>query len=292
MYYEIKHTTSYTYNQAVWIKPHLLRLRPRCNSWQTLKSFSLQVEPQPVNVAEFIDLDGNNLIKLWFNQPTEKLNIQICSEVETHQDNPFIYLLENWSVQLPFDYPSSWLSQLQPYLQPSGVTFDPVAVNLAREIYQQTHGKTVDFLAALNQHLFKNLQYLIRDTGDPFLPGTTWNLKRGSCRDFTVLFMEVCRVMGIPARFVSGYEEGDVQWQQHYLHGWAEVYLPGAGWRGYDPTHGLVVSSRHIALASSAMAKYAAPVEGTVTPVKSVFEGMPNLESQMEIKLNLNKINP
>ena len=290
MYYKVKHTTSYTYNQAVWIKPHLLRLRPRCNSWQTLKSFSLELEPQPVSISEFIDLDGNNLIKLWFNQPTETLNIKVFSEVETYLDNPFIYLLENWALRLPFDYPSSLLSQLQPYLQPLGLTFDPVAVNLAREIYQETHGQTTNFLSTLNQHLFDNLQYLIRETGEPFLPGTTWNLKQGSCRDFTVLFMEVCRVMGIPARFVSGYEQGDIQLQQHHLHGWAEVYLPGAGWRGYDPTHGLVVSNRHIALASSAIAKYAAPVEGTVSPVKSVFEGMPNLESHMEIKLNIEKI--
>ena len=94
--------------------------------------------------------------------------------------------------------------------------------------------------------------------------------------------MEVCRAVGIAARFVSGYQEGDRE-QQSRLHAWVEVYLPGAGWRGYDPTLGLVISDRHIPLAASAIPKYAAAVEGTVTPVETGAKITSNLQAQISI---------
>jgi transglutaminase-like putative cysteine protease len=85
----------------------------------------------------------------------------------------------------------------------------------------------------------------------------------GSCRDFTVLFMEACRAVGLAARFVSGYEEGDSTVLERDLHAWAEVYIPGGGWRGFDPTHGLAVADRHVALVASAFPQFTAPVTGS-----------------------------
>lgn len=287
MYYQIKHTTIYNYNQPVWLKPHLLRLYPRSDSWQQVKSFDLSIEPKPLNRSDFTDLDGNNLIKVWFNQSTEYLKFEMNIEVETCKNNPFDYLLESWALQLPFDYPSSLKSQLKAYLEPYSVNFDPVAMQLAQEIYHQSQGNVLNFLSNLNQCLYTNCEYLIRDTGEPWLPGMTWNYKQGSCRDVTVLFMEVCRCLGIGTRFVSGYEEGDSEQEERHLHAWVEVFLPGGGWRGYDPTHGLVVSDRHVVLAASAIPSYTAPVEGSVTPVKSIFEGVEPLQSQMTTELEL-----
>jgi transglutaminase-like putative cysteine protease len=263
--YQITHTTHYTYSQPVTLQPHLLRLRPRSEGWQTLQSFALTVTPEPIAQSQLIDLDGNASIKLWFAPDrTSALDIQAQSQIATYQSDPFSYLLEPWAMQLPIDYPTSLLRQLQPYLSGHAIAgIDPIADQLAQEIYATTNHPT-SFLTALNQRLYTTCQYLIRETGEPLPPGLTWTTQQGSCRDVTVLFMEVCRAIGLAARFVSGYQEGDRDQRQRHLHAWAEVYLPGAGWRGYDPTHGLAVSDRHIALAASAMASYTASVTGLV----------------------------
>ncbi len=269
MRYQISHTTTYTYSQPVTLYPHVIRLRPRSDSCQTLQMFSLAITPIPLQESHVVDLDGNSLIKVWFNQrePIDALTVQVVSQVETHRANPFDYLLEPWAVKLPIDYPSSLLAQLQPYLvggQGGGMpTIDPIALQLAQEIWHQVDGNPAYFLAELNQQIYTRCKYFIRDTGDPLPAGVTWANKSGSCRDFTVLFMEVCRAIGLAARFVSGYQEGDLDSNDRHLHAWAEVYLPGAGWRGFDPTHGLAVSDRHIPLVATAFPRYAAPISGT-----------------------------
>ena len=270
MFYQISHTTHYTYSQPVRLQPHVVRLRPRSDSWQTLRSFSLLVTPQPQE-ATFTDLDGNTLIKLWF-QPdqTETLMVQALSQLETHCTNPFAYLLEPWATQLPIDYPASLLLQLQPYLGGQQVQYatsvDPIAFQLAQELAQSSDGNILRFLGELNQRIYDNCKYMIRDTGDPLPAGITWSTRSGTCRDFAVLFMEACRAIGLAARFVSGYQEGDLDSSDRHLHAWAEVYLPGAGWRGYDPTQGRVVADRHIALVASALSRYAAPLSGAFQP--------------------------
>lgn len=283
MLYQISHQTIYSFSNAVWLKPHLLRLRPRSDRFTQLHNFSLSVNPQSEGRADFVDLDGNNLSKIWFNRPTEKLSIQILAKVETSCTNPFNYLLEPWATSLPFDYPDSLLKQLKPYLQSYGFVADGSALELAQELILETQSNTLDFLFALNQRIYHECEYLTRETGKPFPPGITWKRKQGSCRDFAVLFMEVCRAMGIAARFVSGYQEGDVDGgiQSNDLHAWVEVYLPGAGWRGYDPTLGLVVSDRHIPLAASAIPAYATPVDGSVIPVNRVK----NITSQLNAQI-------
>ncbi|OKH24533.1 transglutaminase [Hydrococcus rivularis NIES-593] len=289
MLYHIFHKTVYTYNQPVFLKPHLLRLRPRCDGWQKLLDFSLVVEPQPTGISQTIDLDGNSTIQLWFTQPTEQLTIEVKSTVETYVENPFGYLLEPWATKLPIDYPSSLLTQLQPYLKPYGVAFDPAAVHLALEIADEVKGNTLAFLSTLNERIYKNCEYIIRETGKPWQAELTWKSKRGSCRDFSVLFMEVSRAIGLAARFVSGYQEGDLDKEERDLHAWVEVYLPGAGWRGYDPTHGLAVGDRHIALVASALPAYASPIVGTTTPVKSVIETGKTSESEMKVQISIKR---
>jgi transglutaminase-like putative cysteine protease len=289
MLYHISHKTIYTYNQSVFLKPHLLRLRPRCDGWQKLLDFSLNVEPQPTGISQTLDLDGNSTIQLWFTQPTEQLTIEVKSTVETYVDNPFSYLLEPWALKLPIDYPSSLLNQIQPYLKPYGIIIDPKALQLAQEIAHEVKGEINPFLNTLNERIYKNCKYLVRETGDPWQPGLTWKSKQGSCRDFSVLFMEVCRAVGLGARFVSGYQEGDLDKEELDLHAWVEVYLPGGGWRGYDPTHGLAIADRHIALVASANPAYAAPVVGTVASVQSVVETDKPPKSEMEAHVSIKR---
>ena len=282
--YQVCHQTTYSYSQAVYLKPHLLRLIPRCDRFVRLRNFSLVVLPQSQGRSDFVDLDGNNLIKLWFDKPTKELNIQIMSNVETTCDNPFNYLLEPWATSLPFEYPQSLLKQLEPYLKSYSFIADATALEIAQDLLVANKSNTLDFLFALNQRIYQDCEYIIRETGSPLPAGVTWRNKKGSCRDYAVLFMEVCRALGIAARFVSGYQEGDRDMSSRDLHAWVEVYLPGGGWRGYDPTLGLIVSDRHIPLAASAIPEYAAPISGLVTPVK---HGQ-NVTSTMNAQISIN----
>ncbi|NJR37845.1 MAG: transglutaminase family protein [Leptolyngbyaceae cyanobacterium CSU_1_4] len=266
--YQISHITTYAYDRPVILAPHVIRLRPRSDVAQKLGQFSLAVSPRPHGTSELVDLDGNSIIKVWFKEEaTTSLSIQALSQVETFRTNPFDYLLEPWAAQLPIDYPASLSRQLQPYLsgQFSG-SLDPIATQLAQEVWQFTEGNTLAFLSELNQRIYTTCKYTIRETGMPLPPSLTWSQQIGSCRDVAVLFIEVCRAIGLAARFVSGYQEGDGDSGDRHLHAWAEVYLPGAGWRGYDPTHGLAVAAGHVAIVASAWAQNAAPVEGTLKP--------------------------
>lgn len=287
MRYLIKHKSIYQYNQPVLLNPHLIRLRPRSDAWQKLLRFELNIEPKPEGISHISDLDGNYLIQLWFTKPTEQLIIDVESEVETYKANPFDYLIDPWAIQLPLDYPSSFKSQITPYLEFAQGFVDPVALKLAQEISSQVNGDLAAFLSTLNQHIYHHCRYLHRETGEPLPPGITWTSQQGSCRDFALLFMEVCRTMKIPSRFVSGYQEGDRKQDRRDLHAWAEVYLPGAGWRGYDPTHGLLVSDRHIALAASSIYSYAAPITGGFTPVQPFLVTQLSPESTLEAEIDL-----
>lgn len=259
-------------------------MRPRSDRFIQLHDFSLSVLPLCQGSSDLIDLDGNNLTKLWFAEATQQLSIQTTAKVETGCTNPFNYLLEPWAISLPFDYPSSLVKQLEPYLRFNGFVSDSSAVELSQDLVVATQGNTLDFLFALNQRIYNSCEYITRERGEPFPPGITWRNKKGSCRDYAVLYMEVCRAIGIAARFVSGYQEGDSEQLSRDLHAWVEVYLPGAGWRGYDPTLGLVVSDRHIPLAASAIPSYTAAVEGTVTPVQHGIKISSNLQAQITIR--------
>ncbi|MBD3882908.1 transglutaminase family protein [Phormidium tenue FACHB-886] len=269
MRYQITHTTTYIYDRPVTLAPHFLRLRPRCDVNQKLHAFSLTLDPPPKQLSENVDLDGNAVVKAWFtDEPLATLTVNACSQVETLCENPFVYLLEPWAINLPIDYSASLLGQLQPYLggqrTSDPVAIDPVAIELAQDLWQASQGNTIDFLSKLNQTIYSECGYLLRETGAALPAGITWRTKQGSCRDYAVLFMEVCRAMGIAARFVSGYQEGDLDSTDRHLHAWAEAYLPGAGWRGYDPTHGLAVADRHIPLVASPNAKHTVPISGTL----------------------------
>ncbi len=271
MQYLIHHTTTYQYGEAVRLQPHVIRLRPRSDGSQWLHKFDLTIAPTPLQVSSVVDLDGNAIVKVWFApEPTRSLAIQAVSLVETIRTNPFDYLLEGWVTQLPIDYPAGLFTQLQPYLtgqHPSlaGV-IDPLVMQLAQDVWLMADGNPVMCLSHLNQQIYQQCGYQVRETGEPLPPGITWRQKAGSCRDFAVLFMEVCRALGLATRFVSGYQDGDPDNPERHLHAWAEVYLPGGGWRGYDPTQGLAVSDRHIALVASAFSQYAAPVTGAFNP--------------------------
>jgi len=267
MKYELTHNLTYTYSEPVSLYPHIVRLRPRSNGWQTLHQFCLQVVPEPMGRAEIQDLDGNAVVQIWFPQDQQVTQLQVKStaQVETHCQNPFSYQLDSHALCLPFDYLTSLSSQLQPYLQTTEATIaqDATISQLAQQILVETDYNPLNFLSELNRRIYETCRYITRETGAPLPPSVTWARQQGSCRDVAVLFIAVCRAVGLAARFVSGYHEVDPG-QQAYLHAWAEVYLPGAGWRGYDPTQGLAVADRHIALTAAPSQSQTLPLPGKI----------------------------
>jgi transglutaminase-like putative cysteine protease len=281
MQFTIAHTTTYRYSQPVVLEPHVLRLCPRGDATQRREILDIAVVPIPQQ-SPLTDLDGNALVKLWFvPEPSASLVITVRSHVETLGSNPFNYLLEPWAQRLEIDYPASLLSQLQPYLCPPCGGFDAGVMIMAQAISRSVDGNVSQFLTALNQRIHDACTYVIRDTGDPFPAGYTWLHRSGSCRDLTVLFMDACRSVGLAARFVSGYQcLPDVPPDHVFqLHAWAEVYLPGAGWRGFDPTQAAgAVGDRYISLVASAHSRYTAPVLGKYTG---------NAQAQMDYKLTI-----
>jgi transglutaminase-like putative cysteine protease len=204
------------------------------------------------------------------------------AEVETYRANPFDYLTESWAATLPMDYPGTLRTVLLPYLNPAHDPIAPGVIDLAQAIAHRVDGNVGYFLTTLVTQIYETCEYITRPTGYPWPAGVTWGNRRGSCRDFAVVFIEACRAMGLAARFVSGYEEGDRTVVERDLHAWAEVYVPGGGWRGFDPTHGLTVADRHIALVASPFATQTLPINGTTQEGSRVES---TLETEVRIEV-------
>lgn len=264
--------------------PHVVRLRPRSDGQQIVHQFSMQIDPKPTGWSELTELDGNAITRLWFTDlELESLKIHVTSEVETLGSNPFNYLLETWATHLPIHYPQMMALHLQPYLQGQYTqTIDPVAIALAQDIYHSVDRQVVPFLTTLNQRIHDECEYTVRETGEPFPAGITWQEKLGSCRDYAVLFVEACRAVGLAARFVSGYQKPDPDAKNLDLHAWAEVYLPGAGWRGFDPTNAVAVADHHVPLVATSHPRYASPVSGILRPGS---HAQSNMDTQIKFEI-------
>jgi transglutaminase-like putative cysteine protease len=261
VYFEIGHASAYVFSEPICLEPHTIRLRPRSDGSQRLVRYSLTIEPKPAGLAECLDLEGNVVTYAWFDRLTDSLRVSTQSEIETLRENPFDYILSDTAAdRLPMEYSDELGLPLAPYRLRYG-TDDAVAV-FARTIADETERHSLPFLAALNRRIFQMCEVAIREEGDPQPPAATLVEQRGACRDLAVLFVDACRVLGFGARFVSGYQEGGPDQTRRYLHAWAEVYLPGGGWRGYDPTLGLAVADRHVAVAAGMRPGLAAPITG------------------------------
>ncbi len=210
-------------------------------------------------------------MQVWFSGETELLQIHTRCRVVTLADNPFNFILTG-AGGLPMIYSSPENDFLKPYL--TRPTPSAQIDAFVREIAQRSAWQTLDFLSELNRAIARSLRQIERENGQPLAPEYTLQRGEGACRDLAVLFIDCCRSIGIAARFVSGYSLNDQDQSRRRLHAWAEVYLPGGGWRGYDPSEGLAVADRHVALAASGVTALAAPVTGSFSggQVSSVLE--------------------
>ena len=260
MRYAIHHVTRYRYSNPVFLDPQTIRLRPREDTAQRLLDFRMVIDPEPAGRTHCLDPEGNPVVHVWFDGLTDHFEIAVDSEVRTLRSNPFDFILLDSQTQfLPVVYrrEQAWLL--------SGALGHPHSSTVktwSDEIARTAEGRTFDFLDLLNRRIYEITEKVVREEGNPYPAEQTLQQRSGSCRDLAVLFIEACRSQGLAARFVSGYQEGDPKQEHNQLHAWAEVFLPGGGWRGYDPSLCLAVADRHIPLAASVLPGEAAPLSG------------------------------
>ena len=282
MFFSVFHKTRYEFNIPVFLEPHLLRFCPRSDSSQKLLSFRLAIEPQPAGFSDITDAEGNIARSAWFEGTTSYLEICMECEVQTLRENPVDYILDRPPFQThPFHYPEELVPALRSCLDATGISGSEKVRNLTSVLLEKSSGDVFGFLNGLNIYLYENWKVVDREEGFPLPPDVTLQQREVSCRDLALLFLAVCRNGGIASRFVSGYQEGDPDTENRQLHAWAEVYIPGGGWRGYDPTHGLTVADRHIALAASHLPQGASPCTGT-------FRGT-GAQASMTFAINIQK---
>jgi transglutaminase-like putative cysteine protease len=267
---EIVHDTTYNFTDPVFLEPHTVCLRPHSNHRQTLVAHTMTVEPEPIGLSDCAELTGT-ATTMWFEGLWSQLSIRVRSEVDVPEQNPYnFFVTYPDALALPAQYPAVSRADLQAYRKRGRASQEVTA--FAQEAVQAAEGDTLRFLSELPNTIYHTFDRDVREHGRVWPPSKTLRERRGACRDLAVLFIDACRSQGLAARFVSGYVHGEEQ-SQHHLHAWAEVYLPGAGWRGYDPSNGLAVAGDHVSVAYAAQPLAAAPVTGTFrgTDVRSTI---------------------
>ena len=277
----LSHITHYRYDRPVKLGPQVVRLRPAPHSRTQVLSYSLSIEPKKHFINWQQDPFANWQARLVFPEATREFKVTVDLVVEMAVFNPFDFFLEPAAENFPFKYNETQARELAPYL----VT-EPAMPLLKSylEATDLTPKRTIDFLVALNQRLQKDIKYSIRMEPGVQTPEETLTLAVGSCRDTGWLMVQLFRHLGLAARFVSGYLiqlkadvkslDGPSGAESDFtdLHAWCEVFLPGAGWVGLDPTSGLMAGEGHIPLACTPEPSSAAPIEGGVDESEVVFE--------------------
>ena len=261
MYFEIQHQTRYGFSVPVQLGRYTLRLRPISDANQHVHRFEMSVTPEPAGATDLSDLDGNYATAVWFEGTAEELAIETASLVETRRSNPFDYVWQG-ATTLPVRYSAAFADALGPF-RASMVPAPPGT--LGGEVAEASGNDARAFPGSLAAVLHERISPVHGSGGEPRDAAETLEAGEGSSRDLAVLFMAVARSQGFAARFVSGYYAAEAENEAPELHAWAELYVPGGGWRGFDPTTGDAVADRHVAVAAGGLAEPAAPVSGTYT---------------------------
>lgn len=260
MLYQIKHVTRFFYDRPVFCEPLKLRLRPRDDPWQRVTWHRLDIDPAPAGRADSLDLEGARFSLAWFDETTQRLCVTANSVVCVERENPFDFLLTPQGMSLPIRPTAAEEALCQWY----GSDVEPSAAvgALARELCVQADGRSLPFAIEAARWIAAELPCRPRPNEPPRSAAETMSAGSGACRDLAVVFNSLCRTVGLPARFVSGYVYSE-QADASELHAWSEVYLPGAGWRGFDPSLGMAVAGRHVAVTAAKDPAAAAPTEGS-----------------------------
>ena len=266
----ISHLTEYQFAQAVTLNLHRLFLRPREGHDVRIASSALTISPS-YQTKWHRDVYDNSVAIITFDEPADRLSILSEVVIEHYEDAPLDFLVRDYAVSYPFNYRDNVQLDLAPFLQPV-YPADEAAVRgwirslgLEQDI-GQTSIETYVLLDRLNQSIASDFLYVIREEVGVQTPAQTLHARRGSCRDFAALFMETCRHLHLACRFVSGYLHAPAtEAGNGATHAWAEVYLPGPGWKGFDSTIGQVTGAQHIAVAVARQPEAVPPVSGSFT---------------------------
>ena len=272
--YKIIHRTYYNFTAPVTLGAHSLRLRPREGHELRIESLSLNISPD-AEVRWHRDVEGNSVATACFSQPTQQLAIESELFIGQYLENPLDFLVADYAVTYPFNYQQDDLVLLSPYIDtPAGED----RLELQRWIggvWRRAEAiETYSLLQRLTTCIYESMSYRVREEPGVQPAATTLALGAGSCRDFALLLMAAARQLGLAARFVTGYLHDPLSEAAGATHAWAEIYLPGAGWRGFDPTVGKIAGSDHIPVAVARL-----PV--SVPPVAGSFRG--DARSKLEV---------
>jgi uncharacterized protein (DUF2126 family) len=277
----LRHRTTYTYDRLVALGPQVVRLRPAPHSRTAVLSYALRVEPKQHFINWQQDPQGNHLARLVFPEKTDRFEVVVDLVADMTVINPFDFFLDPTAETWPFAYDPSLAEEIAPFrkLEPAG----PLLKAWLAKVERGGKPRTIDFIVGLNARLQKDIGYIVRLEPGVQTCEETLALAKGSCRDTGWLLVTILRHLGFAARFASGYliqlvadekpldgPEGPTH-DFTDLHAWCEVYLPGAGWIGLDPTSGLLTGEGHIPLACTPEPSSAAPIEGAVEKSEVTF---------------------
>lgn len=278
----LTHRTSYRYDRAIHLGPHIVRLRPAPHARTTVLNYAQKVEPEGHFVNWQQDPYANWQARLVFPEKVTHLTVTVDLIARMEAVNPFDFFLEDSATEVPFRYRAEVARDLAPYLRKPEMT--PKLRAFIDGAPAQT-GETNTWFVSINQYVQQAIGYIVRMEPGVQSPEETLTLAKGSCRDSGWLLVAMLRELGYAARFVSGYlvqlaadekpiDGGPAGPERDFtdLHAWAEVYLPGAGWVGLDPTSGLFAGEGHIPLAATPEPGSAAPIDGTLDPCEVAFD--------------------
>ncbi|MGZ8546215.1 MAG: transglutaminase family protein [Sulfuricurvum sp.] len=262
--YKIIHRTYYNYSDNVKLGPHNLLLRPREDYELRIESFNLKTTPASA-LLWHRDVEGNSVAIATFDLPASQLIIESEVIIQQYNESPLNFMVATYAIAYPFSYQSDDKILLLAYMTLADTkTINMVNRWIANFWQPGEQIQTYTLLQRIAEHIHKTLSYQVREEPGVQSAQQTLSYGTGSCRDFALLFMEAVRCLGLASRFVSGYLYAPLMASEiGSTHAWAEVYLPGAGWKGFDPTIGKIVGSDHIAVAVARLPEAVPPIAGS-----------------------------
>lgn len=262
--YKIVHRTYYNYSGDVVLGPHRLLLRPREDHELRIESFDLKITPE-ATLLWHRDVENNSVALANFDTPANQLVVESEVVIQQYNESPLDFLVSAYAINYPFDYQEEDIVLLSPYITfPSDKPIDTIHTWIANFWKRGEAIQTYSLLQRIAEYIHQTLTYCVRE--EPGVQPATLTLScgTGSCRDFALLFMEAVRSLGLACRFVSGYLHAPLLSDKiGSTHAWAEVYLPGAGWKGFDPTIGKIAGTDHIAVAVARLPHSIPPIAGS-----------------------------
>jgi len=286
--YHILHRTYYNFSDVVELGPHLMRLRPRVSHELRIHSSKLTIQPEPVSERWHRDTEDNSVLQVTFDTPTQQLMVESEVVVHHYNESPLDFLVSDYAIHYPFNYTEEDSVVLAPFLSISDPS-DSLKSWASRFVKDDENPQTYSLLEQLCQEIHRSMTYNVREEPGVQRVEETLSKQSGSCRDFAHLFIETARSLNLAARFVSGYLYAPPSPNDFgSTHAWAEVFIPGAGWVGFDPTIGKIVGTEHFPTAVSRLPTSVPPIEGTFTGAGGsqlsvgVWVSKPNFQEQSQ----------